>query len=93
VLLPKIYNGRNRTFYMVNYERYKEDSPQPLVLSVPTVEMRNGDFSQLKDKAGRPYIIYDPATGANNQAGVLTGSPFPAISSRPTESTPLRAKS
>lgn len=77
VVLPKIYNGRSRTFYMVNYERYQEDSPQPLVLSVPTLEMRGGDFSKLKDNAGRPYVIYDPATGFTNQAGVFDRTPFP----------------
>ncbi len=77
VILPRIYNGGNRTFYMVNYERYQEDSPQPLVLSVPALEMRDGDFSKLMDKAGRPYVIYDPATGANNSAGVFDRSPFP----------------
>src|SRR5260370_894429 len=77
VILPKIYNGGNRTFYMVNYERYQEDSPQPLVLSVPALDMRNGDFSKLMDRAGRPYVIYDPATGANNSKGVFDRAPFP----------------
>lgn len=77
VVLPKIYNGRNRTFYMVNYERYLENSPQPLVLSVPALEMRKGDFSKLKDKAGRQYTIFDPATGYVNDAGVFDRLPFP----------------
>jgi hypothetical protein len=76
VLLPGIYNGRNRTFYMVNFERYLEDSPQPLVLSVPAPEMRNGDFSKVKDKAGRLYVIYDPATGFVNSAGTFDRLPF-----------------
>lgn len=77
VVLPKIYNGKNRTFYMTNYERYSEASPQPLVLSVPALEMREGDFSKLKDRAGRQYVIYDPATGALNSANVFDRSPFP----------------
>ena len=68
---------RNRTFFMVNYERYHENSPQPLVLSVPAVEMRAGDFSQLKDKAGRQYVIFDPATGALNANNVFDRAPFP----------------
>jgi hypothetical protein len=33
VYIPKIYDGHNRTFFMaINYERYIEDSPQPLIL-------------------------------------------------------------
>jgi hypothetical protein len=77
VAIPKIYNGRNRTFYMVNYERYSEDSPQPLILSVPALEMRNGDFSKLKDKTGRLYTIYDPNTGFTNTSGTFDRLPFP----------------
>ena len=77
VWLPKIYNGHNRTFYMVNYERYTENSPQPLILSVPALDMRNGDFSNLKDKDGRLYVIYDPATGYTNSSNVFDRLPFP----------------
>jgi hypothetical protein len=63
VYLPHLYNGRNQTFFLVNYERYREGSPQPLVLSVPEPEMRHGDFSKLVDAAGTPITIYDPTTG------------------------------
>jgi hypothetical protein len=63
VYLPGLYDGRNKTFFLVNYERYREGSPQPLVLSVPEPEMRQGDFSKLVDASGRPITIYDPSTG------------------------------
>ena len=63
VYLPKVYNGHNKTFFMVNYERYREGSPQPLILSVPEPEMRSGDFSKLVDARGRAITIYDPSTG------------------------------
>ncbi|HKX31315.1 MAG TPA: TonB-dependent receptor, partial [Blastocatellia bacterium] len=62
IRIPKLYNGKDQTFFMVNYEGYREGVPQPLTLSVPTPEMRNGDFSGLVDGAGRPIIIYDPQT-------------------------------
>ena len=62
IRLPKIYNGSNRTFFMFNYEGYREGSPQPLVLSVPAPEMRTGDFSKLYDGSGRLITIYDPQT-------------------------------
>ena len=75
VWIPKLYNGRDKTFFMFNYEGYREGVPQPLTLSVPTPEMLNGDFSKLVDGAGKPIIIYDPLTGtaANN----YTRTPFP----------------
>lgn len=77
VYIPRLYNGTNKTFFMTNYERYKEDSPQPLILSVPALEMRNGDFSRLKDKDGRPFVIYDPATGFTNSSNAFDRLPFP----------------
>jgi hypothetical protein len=63
VYLPHLYNGRNQMFFLVNYERYREGSPQPLVLSVPAPEMRQGDFTKLVDANGRKITIYDPNTG------------------------------
>ncbi len=92
VVLPKIYNGRNRTFYMVNFERYVEDSPQPLVLSVPALEMREGDFSKLKDKAGRQYVIYDPATGFTNSSNVFDRLPFAGNIIPPSRINPIAKK-
>lgn len=35
LVLPKLYHGRNRTFFLFNYEGYREGTPQPLILSVP----------------------------------------------------------
>ena len=62
VILPKIYNGRGRTFFLFNYEGFQEATPQPLVLSVPALEMRQGDFSKLTDARGRAISVYDPNT-------------------------------
>lgn len=63
VHIPKVYNGKNKTFFMFNYEGYREGVPSPLNLSVPEPEMLNGDFSKLVDAQGRQIAIYDPNTG------------------------------
>jgi hypothetical protein len=63
VYVPKLYNGRNKTFFLFNYERYREGSPQPLILSVPALEMRQGDFSRNIDARGRLITVYDPSSG------------------------------
>ncbi len=66
--LPKLYNGRDRTFFMVAFEKYRDNQPQPGLGSVPTQEQRNGDYSQTLQANGKPYIIYDPLTIKLNPA-------------------------
>lgn len=76
VYIPGIYNGRDRSFFMVNYEGYREGTPGPLTLSVPEPEMREGDFSKLVDAQGRKITIYDPTTGRDVN-GTWVRDPFP----------------
>jgi len=63
VALPKLYHGRNRTFFMWAYEGLRDRRPRggSTTLTVPTAEMRKGDFSELLRIAAN-YQIYDPAT-------------------------------
>jgi hypothetical protein len=76
IVFPKLYNGRNRSFFFVNYEGYREGTPTPLTLSVPEPEMLNGDFSKLADKDGRKITIYDPLSAVINSDGTVTRQPF-----------------
>ncbi len=77
VVLPRIYNGRNKTFFLANWEGYREATPQPLVLSVPAPEMRDGDFSRLVDSRNRAITIYDPnTTFYNNTTAKWDRLPF-----------------
>ena len=47
--IPKLYNGRNKTFFFVNWEEYRiSTNVLPAALSVPTEAYRRGDFSALK---------------------------------------------
>ncbi len=64
VYIPKIYNGKNRTFFFVAYEAYRNLSSTTTSTSMPTMAMRQGDFSGLIDSAGRPIILYDPSSTA-----------------------------
>ena len=52
VWIPKIYNGKNRTFWFFNYEGLKLRSGAFGNYRVPTRTMRAGDFSGLVDSAG-----------------------------------------
>jgi hypothetical protein len=76
IYIPKLYDGRNKSFFFVNYEGYREGTPTPLFLNVPAPEMLQGDFSKLKDANGQKITIYDPATG-HDVNGVWTRDAFP----------------
>lgn len=79
VVLPKIYNGRNKTFFFGSYEAYRnKTAAAPRVVTIPTSEMYNGDFSNWRDPSGNLIPIYDPATTRVNPNGPgFVRDPFP----------------
>src|SRR5437764_1172628 len=64
--IPKVYDGRNRTFFFVAWEGLRQVSYTTNQYSVPTEAMRNGDFRGLVDSQGRLIRLYDPLTTAPN---------------------------
>ncbi len=62
VVIPKLYNGRDRTFFFVDYEGLRQDTATELLTTVPTLAERGGDFSGDVTNAGAPITIYDPLT-------------------------------
>ena len=54
VVLPKLYNGRDKTFFFGSFEALRLPKSQPVVESVPTAAMRSGDLSAYSD----PLIGY-----------------------------------
>ncbi len=60
VWIPKIYDGKNRTFFFFAYEGYKQRSGTTGGYRVPTEAMRKGDFRGLVDSKGTLSKIYDP---------------------------------
>jgi hypothetical protein len=74
--VPRLYDGKGKTFFLVQFEGYREGTPRPLVGSVPTEAMRRGDFSNYRDARGNLIVIYDPATGRNVN-GTWVRDPFP----------------
>jgi hypothetical protein len=77
--LGPVYNGRDRTFFFVNWEQVKQRAPDDIRATVPTVAERAGDFSSTVDGSARRIVIYDPATTRANpaQAGRYIRDPFP----------------
>ena len=64
IRIPKIYDGRNKTFFYVSTEGYRQFDAVTSSSSVPTPLERIGDFSQSVNRAGQPVQqIIDPLTG------------------------------
>jgi Carboxypeptidase regulatory-like domain len=77
VYIPKLYNGRDRTFFLFSHERLRESVAEPQFFHVPTEKMRRGDFSDLL-ALPTPTLIYDPATAPRTGTGNFnTRTPFP----------------
>jgi hypothetical protein len=82
VWIPKIYNGRDKTFFYVNYDKTLSPSTSNLSLTVPTAAQRTGDLSNALATVGANgqtrvvQQIYQPTGTAspafnNNQIGPI----------------------
>lgn len=69
VWLPKLYNGRDKTFFFFNYEGSRNRGASNPITSVPTTNWRAGDFSDRRNAAGALITIYDPETTMPNPNG------------------------
>lgn len=69
VRIPRIFNGKDRSFFFFNYEEWRHISYVNPIFTVPTAQQRGGNFSDLLDTAGRLVPIYDPASTRANPNG------------------------
>lgn len=66
IYIPKVFDGRNKMFFMISTEFLRERNPQTQLWTVPTANELRGDFSQLVDNSNRRVSIYDPLTTAQS---------------------------
>ena len=59
VRIPHLFNGRDKLFFMTNYEALRRQQSVLNTFTVPTAKMFTGNFSELLPST----IIYDPTTG------------------------------
>ncbi|MBI1354285.1 MAG: hypothetical protein GC160_08060 [Acidobacteria bacterium] len=72
VFIPKVYDGRNKTFWFYSYnEFYRRGGQLSGLNTIPTANMQTGDFGEL------PNTIYDPSTTVQNGDGSYSRDPFP----------------
>lgn len=67
VLIPRLYRGRDRTFFLLSWESLRQRAGATQRGIVPGPEMLEGDFSAAVDALGRPLALNDP----------LARAPFP----------------
>jgi carboxypeptidase family protein/TonB-dependent receptor-like protein len=85
VVIPGLYDGHDRTFAFGAVEWLYDEFPEPGPRTVPSLAMRNGDFSEL---LAQNILIYDPATAQKVGARVVrtpfAGNIIPANRINPT---------
>lgn len=70
ILIPKIYKGKDRTFFFFSYEGSRRKEGFTDQFTVPTELQRTGNFSQTYNASGVVIPIYDPLT--NRASGNTT---------------------
>jgi len=87
VRIPKLYNGRDKTFFLFAWEKYQLKLGTIAQSTVPTAAQRTGDFtgvlgsatSQINPCTGNAIIqnqIFDPSTSTELANGTFCRLPF-----------------
>ena len=75
LVIPKIYNGGDKTFFFASYIGLRSTDPYDAFSTVPTLDQRNGNFSNTLltsgDSAGSPVTLINPVTGQPFAGGVI----------------------
>jgi hypothetical protein len=94
VWIPKVYNGKEKTFFFVSFEGTRNKDPRFSIRTVPTAPERNGDYTQsfttkTGDPTRYPVTIYDPLT---TDPATARRSPFPGNKIPSNRISPIAAK-
>ncbi len=91
VQIPKLYRGRDRTFFVFSWESLREREGEVRLTRVPTDAERAGDFSETLDARGRAIALKDPLSAgscnAPGQSGCFPGNRIPAARFHPAAAT------
>ncbi len=72
VYIPKLYDGKNKTFFFLGFEHYDDTQSASSTFNTPTALERTGDFSKSST------IIYDPLNTVNGVRQPFAGNVIPA---------------
>ncbi len=91
VIIPRIYNGRNKTFFFVNTELVRYVQGVTYTATVPNPVELTGNFSNDVNSKGQKIIIYNPASTVQN-GSTYTRSPFAGNIIPSSQISPIAAK-
>ena len=72
VYIPKLYDGKNKTFFYLGFEHYDDTQSASSTFATPTALERTGDFSKSS------VVIYDPLSTVNGVRQPFAGNVIPA---------------
>src|SRR6516164_1175742 len=80
--IPRLYHGRDRTFFVVSWESQRQVSGSSNLGVVPSLLEQQGDFSQSYDATGKLILIKDPSAGgsctATSASACFPGNKIPS---------------
>jgi hypothetical protein len=82
ISIPKVYDGKNRTFFFFAEQSTRERNAASSTATVPLDAWRRGDFSDLRNGNGQLITLYDPLTtfcesACDTPGAVYARMPFP----------------
>jgi hypothetical protein len=86
VRVPKLFNGRDRLFFMSNFEGFKSRRTDLGLYTTPPDSWRHGDFSSFKTP------LYDPMSRTIGPNGQVTATVFPGNHIDPARFDPISLK-
>ena len=72
ITIPWLYKGKDKSFFTLSYQNFKETEPNTITESVPSPSWKTGDFSNLEYWTGSAYApmsILDPQSAYQDSNG------------------------
>ncbi|MBV8809902.1 MAG: carboxypeptidase regulatory-like domain-containing protein, partial [Acidobacteriaceae bacterium] len=89
IWIPKVYNGKNRTFFHVSFEWYRRNQTDTSFMSLPTAAEVQGDFSALPNTIWNPLNSHCNANG-NTPNSAFKGNIIPKVCFSPVSASLLQ---
>jgi hypothetical protein len=84
--IPKLFDGGNKWFFFAGWNGSRGDTPYDAFSTVPTLDERNGNFSNATYNNGAPVEIFNPFTGQQYQFNGVPNAIDPSLFSSASKS-------
>ncbi|HET6929534.1 MAG TPA: TonB-dependent receptor [Candidatus Acidoferrum sp.] len=84
--IPKLFDGGNKWFFFAGWNGSRGDTPYDAFSTVPTLDERNGNFSNAVYHNGAPVQLFNPANGQQYQSNGVLNAIDPSLFSSAAKS-------